>query len=352
MRPPGHHRHHHHHRRHRFRGPPPAGWRRRWALARGIHRRLISSLVLAMTLGGGAGWLLHHGVTIGLGIGGAVLLAGFVLALVPLAWVATFRIAGPLAHLADVAGALRDGELARREELSHGPDEVGQVAGALQDMADRVTEQLEDQRSLMAAVSHELRSPLARVRVLVELAREGRAPDGLHDDLQAEIDGMDALVGDLLAAARIDFEAARPRELDASDVARRALELAGLPEGLLQAPAVPRIVRADPTLLARALRGLLDNGTRHGGRVLALRVEASDAHVRFVVEDDGPGFAAGETEQVFEPFWRRPPTAGVEAPAGTGLGLALVRRIARSHGGDAGAANREGGGAAVWVDLP
>lgn len=333
--------------------------RRRWALAHGIHQRLLSSLVFALLLGVAAGWLVHHGVQHGFSVGRGLLLGTVLLAVVPLTWVATFRIARPLVHLADIAGSLRDGELTRWDELpAHGDDEVGEVAGALQDMARRVTDQLEDQRSLMAAVSHELRSPLARVRVLVELAREGRAPDGLHDDLQSEIDGMDALVGDLLAAARIDFEAARPTDLDATAVARRALELAGLPESLLahgppkaHGAVPPPTVRADPTLLARALRGLLDNGMRHAGRVTALRIEA-DERVRFTVEDDGPGFADGEAEQVFEPFWRRPPVPGQDPPAGTGLGLALVRRIARSHGGDAGAGNRPGGGGAVWIELP
>src|SRR5262249_44524730 len=154
---------------------------------------------------------------------------------------------------------LQHGHLERRSELPDSRGEVGTVAVALRGMADRVARQLRDQRALMAAVSHELRSPLGRGRVVVELLREGNAPAGAYDDLQHEVDGMDALVGDLLAAARIDFEAVAPRELDVRDLCARALAQAQLPADALVATGEPGRVRADATLLSRALLGLLDN---------------------------------------------------------------------------------------------
>lgn len=273
-----------------------------------------------------------------------------VLLLWPVGWMATWRIVGPVRRVAAVAGELRGGRLDARDALADavGDDEVGEVAGALHGMADRLARQLADQRALMAAVSHELRSPLARARVLVEMAREGTVPDGLEDALEAEIEAMDGIVGDLLAASRIDFEAVQPTALDPVETATRALDMAKLDRSLLVVEGDPDHVRADPTLVARALAVLLDNGRAHGGRVVAFRVRGGDAAVSWEVDDDGPGFAEGDEERAFEPFWR----ADGARPPGHGLGLALVRRIADAHGGSADAANLAGGGARVRLVVP
>jgi len=270
-----------------------------------------------------------------------------------LAWVATRRIAWPVRELARVAADLHGGRLASRDQLPVESAELGDLSRSLRGMAERMERQLDDQRALMAAVSHELRSPLGRARVLVELAREGHAgPEGF-DELQSEIDAMDDLVGDLLAAARIDFSAVSPVPLGSVEAARLALAQDGLPETLLQVEGLQGegatgVIEADATLLARALHLLLENGAGHGGGVVALQVQVRGDVVRFAVEDDGPGFQPGEEDQAFEPFWRgRGPR-----PSGEGLGLALVRRIAEVHGGQAGAENREEGGARAWMEVP
>ena len=331
-------------RRHRG-GPPLRGPPALWNLARGLHHKLQLYLVAALSLGVLGGVALHAAsgdVVVGAGVIAVVLFLMW-----PLAWFATFRLARPMMELARVAHQLRDGRLDARAQIQASEGEVGEVALTLRGMADRVARQLQDQRALMAAVSHELRSPLGRVRVLVELLREGEAPPDAHDRLQAEVDGMDLLVGDLLAAARIDFEAVSPTEQDAVEVARRALELAGVSEEVLRADQ-GCTVTADPTLLSRALVLLLDNAVRHGGRVVELRVAGSSRHVRYEVSDDGPGFEAGREEEAFQPFWRGPGAAR----GGQGLGLALVRRIAETHGGSAGAGRRAEGGAQVWMELP
>ena len=327
------------------------GWRQGWGRIRTVQRRLVGFLFLAFALGAGGGAAVafshaHAAAHAPWCIGIAALML-----LWPLGWFATFRIARPIMQLARVAQDLRGGALDQRSALAEGDDEVGEVAGALRGMADRVAQQLAHQRALMAAVSHELRSPLARVRVLVELAREGRAPEGLHDDLQAEIDGMDALVGDLLAASRIDFEAVAPRSLAVRDVCTRAVELAAL-EGVALGGDLSGELVADPTLLARAVSVMLDNARRYGSPPVALRVVRDGGEVWFTVLDRGPGFGEGEAEQAFEPFWRKPPSAGASRPSGAGLGLALVRQIAQAHGGRAWAENRADGGARVIVALP
>jgi two-component system OmpR family sensor kinase len=309
----------------------------------GVYRRVVFFLVVAFLVGGVSGWTAAqqppwwHPLALAM-------------VLWPLTWVATFRIARPVRQLAEMAGRLREGRLDERTQLASSDDEVGEVADALRGMADRVVEQLDHQKSLLAAVSHELRSPLARIRVLVELSREGHGPVSLHDDLQAEVEGMDALVADLLAASRIDFDAVAPRHLKAQDVCVRAVEAARAFDTEVRVPNDLEVY-ADPTLLARAVGVLLDNAVQHGGGEVRLEVEAEDGAVCFSVLDEGPGFSEGEEEQVFQPFWRRPPD-GSKRPAGVGLGLALVRQIARAHGGEAGASRRTDGGARVWMRLP
>jgi len=319
-------------------------------LARGIHRSVVSFLVLALLLGVGAGVALHMGLAAGHRVAGFVCLGlGLLAAVGPLAWMASFRIAWPLRELAEVASEIRSGRLKSRDELPRATGEVGEVAEALGAVTDRVARQLRDQRALMAAVSHELRSPLGRARVLVELARDGGAP-ATYDELQGEIDAMDALVGDLLAAARIDFEALNPVEIDAAELARRAVEVARLPAATVVLDQPAGSVWVDPTLLTRALAGLLDNARRYGGTHIALHVRGRRDRVRFEVLDDGPGFGAHVSE-AFQPFWRAPAPEGVPLPRGEGLGLALVRQIAEAHGGEAGAENRPEGGARVWVEV-
>ncbi|MEO0603012.1 MAG: HAMP domain-containing sensor histidine kinase [Myxococcota bacterium] len=314
-----------------------------WRRFRVVYRRLWTALFFAFGLGllGGAGFALAQGAWGWLAIVGAFAL------LWPMAGMATFRIARPVVELARVAQDLRTGQLERRTEIRAGDDEVGEVASALRTMADQVAHQLDDQRALMAAVSHELRSPLGRLRVLVELAREDRAPDDLHDSLQAEIDGMDTLVGDLLAASRIDFDAVDRTALPVREVVERALDLAGRSRGDLSLDRDGTTILADPTLLSRALVVLLDNARRHGAEPIRLEVEHDDDGVAIAVLDEGPGIAEGEEESVFQPF-----VSGGRSSEGTGLGLALVRRIARSHDGRAWAENRPEGGARVTLWLP
>lgn len=308
---------------------------------------MLGFLLLAAILGATGGGLL--GAAQAEGPGWLWLAALGILALLwPLAWMASFRIARPLRKLAAVANELRPAGSVTPS--SEGPAEVDEVGAALRELAQKVQRQLADQRALMATVSHELRTPLGHARVLAELVREGRDPAPLADQLQAEIDAMDHLVGDLLAAARIDFEALDPRPLSPLDLARRALDLEGEPAVPLNAAASLPSLRGDPTLLARALRGLLANARLHAGGATSLSVEPTAGGLRFTVTDRGPGFAPGEEEHAFAPFWRGRPAP--DTVAGTGLGLALVRRIAEAHGGRAQAQNRPEGGAAVWIEVP
>ena len=324
---------------------------RQFAVAHGIHRHLLLVVWIALLLGGLAGVALYAALSEG--IAAPPLLCASVSLLLfswPLSWAATFRVLRPLKELAQVAGDLKEGRLERRAALVSADGEVGVVSSALQSVSERLSKQLQDQKALMATVSHELRSPLARMAVLVDMAREGSAPADLPEALDREVRAMDQLISDLLAAARIDFEAVALRELALSDVLSRSIARAGV-----RAKLPPRdlgSVLADPTLLVQALSMLLDNANKHGGGEITIEVDRGcrDPLARITVRDAGPGFTEEEREALFRPFARGDAPAGREKPPGTGLGLSLARRIARAMGGEAGA--EAGPGGRVWIDVP
>jgi signal transduction histidine kinase len=287
----------------------------------------------------------------------ATLAAVFVL------WAASGRLARrltrPYGELARVAHDIGMGKLASRVTLSrraaHGEARV--LADAINDMAGRIEKQMNDQRELLAGVSHEIRTPLSRIRLLVELCRAGGKDQGLVldaktlDEIDREVVEIDALVSELLASSRLDFLALSPHALDAVDIAKRALERQGEAASKLTASKEAIEITADPTLLLRALANLIDNARSHGGGVDALLVRSTETGVVFEALDRGPGFAPGEETRVFESFYQRPGAEPREKGA-LGLGLTLVKRIAEAHGGHVFAANRQGGGARVGMELP
>jgi len=268
-------------------------------------------------------------------------------------WAASGRIARrlvrPLGELVRVTEEVGRGNLAARARLGrHHAGEMGLLADSINDMSERIEKQMGDQRELLAAVSHEVRTPLARLRVLLEIARDGEGSADVYDQLEREILEIDALVGELLASSRIDFAAMSWHDLDAEDVARRALERAGASLELLEVTGEDHAIQADATLLARALANLLDNADKHGGGVTRLRVDLQDDLVEFAVEDDGPGFSEGLGDRAFDPFERGGSDGGRSS---LGLGLSLVRRIAEAHGGSAAADSGQGGGSRVYFQV-
>ena len=265
------------------------------------------------------------------------------------------RISRPLSELVEMSNEIGRGKLAARAPLDRlGYGEVAILGRSMNDMAARIEKQLKDQRELLAGVSHELRTPLARMRVLFEIARERGPNASTWDELERELLEVDCLVGELLASARLDFQALASRPLDAVEGAARALERAGLPADKLVAEAgglpgpapVSLPFVGDPTLVGRALANLLDNAAKHGRGLDRLRVSGRPGLVVFEFEDRGPGLPAGFETRVFEPF-----VQGTGDGAGLGLGLALVARIARAHGGRVSARNRPEGGAVMTLEL-
>lgn len=260
------------------------------------------------------------------------------------------RLTAPLGDLVRVTQEIGAGRLSARAPVSCATsDEVGVLADAINDMAWRIERQLNDQRVLLASVSHELRTPLGHLRLLVELGRQKGGDGAALDEIERELVEIDHLVGELLASSRLDFTALSPQELDAKDVAQRALERSGVDPAKLQVEGtIPRF-RGDPTLVARALANLIDNANKHGGGVAKLVVREREGRVIFAVEDLGTGIRPGEEAKIFEPFYRREVGSGSKSTLG--LGLSLVRRIAEAHGGRAYAENRDEGGARVTFEL-
>ncbi|MDP3278881.1 MAG: HAMP domain-containing sensor histidine kinase [Deltaproteobacteria bacterium] len=267
------------------------------------------------------------------------------------------RLSRPIEELTRVAQALGEGDLSRRANLCHThPGEVGELTRAINEMATRIERQVKEQRQLLAAVSHEMRTPLARVRILLEMARDGSAPGSGKDpldEIEAEVLEMDSLVGELLASARLEFSALSRRALDPREVAERAADRASLPSEAVKMDSTLNVVHADPTLLSRALGALLDNARKYGRGTVILRVSEGAARdtIAFAVEDEGDGFDHDDRERVFEAFYRGQRARESEA-RGVGLGLSLVRRIAEAHGGSVRAENTPNGGARVVIELP
>ncbi|MES1175859.1 MAG: HAMP domain-containing sensor histidine kinase [Myxococcales bacterium] len=256
------------------------------------------------------------------------------------------KLVRPLSDLIRVTREIGSGNLVSRVRLGrHHMGEVGVLADAVNDMARRIERQLNDQRELLAAVSHEIRSPLARLRVLTELLRD-TADSVTLDKVEREIIEVDDLIGKLLANSRLDFGALNLQALEPCVLMQRAIERAGVDPTAFQNDANGAGIKGDPTLLDRAFCNLLENAQKHAGGVESVRLSAADKTVRFTVSDRGPGFPQEALGRVFDAFYRG------DGSSSLGLGLTLVERIARAHGGKAWAENRADGGARVHFEIP
>ena len=238
------------------------------------------------------------------------------------------RLTSRLERLQAGVESLGAGELSARVKVE-GSDEVARLAQSFNRAAGRIEELVGAHRTLLANASHELRTPLARIRMAVELMKESADPvrkAGLEQDI-AE---LDALIDEILLASRLDAV----KELDTDEevdlLALAAEECARYDDTQLDGE--PVTVRGDPRLLRRMIRNLLENAKRHGAPPIEVRISRAGNLVEMAGCDHGAGVPESDHERVFDPFYRR---TGTKEIAGAGLGLALVRQIARRHGGEA-----------------
>jgi signal transduction histidine kinase len=256
-----------------------------------------------------------------------------------------------------------EGDLSARVPET-GEDEVAFLARRFNQAAERVQTLvhshealLASQKSLLANASHELRSPLTRIRMGLELMGAGTSP-AFKAEVTRNINELDQLIEEILLASRLDAREADLGTIESVDLIGLAAEECARVDAELDLPselhagaattelAVPGISK----LLRRAVRNLLENARRYGAGEIRLSLSQTDSHVVIRVSDHGPGVPAALRERIFEPFYRLP--GATERDGGVGLGLALVKAIAQRHGGRVACEDQPGGGATFVLELP
>ena len=268
-----------------------------------------------------------------------------VVAVAPLAWAFSRRLAAPITALA--AGAERLGRDPGAPPLDIGGSaEVLAAVAAFNQMQDRLRRYVEDRTSMIGAIAHDLRTPLTRLRFRIEAV-----PEPLRDKLAADLDQMEAMIASTLGFVR---DAALPRErlrLEVASLVETVMDEAALTGASASVQQADRVViDGDPLALKRLVANLVDNALKYGVCARA-RVFTDGGMAVIDVDDDGPGMPESEIERVFEPFHRLETSRSRET-GGIGLGLAVVRAVARSHGGDVVLRNLSQGGLSARVTLP
>ncbi|SEM80596.1 ATP-binding protein [Palleronia pelagia] len=279
-------------------------------------------------------WPLHAPLTFA--ISAAVLLVAVI-------WFVMARLTGPLRRLAGAADRLGRGEDVGALPVA-GPTEVRDLTVAFNRMQDRLTRFVGDRTRMLAALGHDLRSPLTALRVRAEMVDD----DETRDSLVASVEEMQGMVDATLTFAR-GLTGSEPPE---------SVDLRAFLDGLRHdmhgafeiAPGPAVTLRLRPAALRRALRNLIENARRYGGGAMVGWSRQDDA-VIVTVDDAGPGIPAVQLEQVFDPFYRLESSRSRET-GGHGLGLSIARTIVRAHGGDITLRNLKGGGLRAAVFIP
>jgi signal transduction histidine kinase len=286
-----------------------------------------------------------------------------------LGWLLAGRALQPLQQITATARRVADRSLHERIGLDGPDDEIKELADTFDGMLERLDRAFEGQQRFVANASHELRTPLTINRTLIEVAlARPDADEALHQlgsTLLAVNERHERLIDGLLTLASSEQRITEATGVDLADVARHVVaESAAAAHKVgveLRADLKPAPIGGDPVLLERLVQNLVDNALRYnlaaGGWVM-VRTSVVDDHARLSVENTGAVVPQYAVPSLFEPFRRQPTTERLAAPAdgslgrGAGLGLSIVRSVARAHGGQAHAAARSDGGLIVEVDLP
>jgi two-component system osmolarity sensor histidine kinase EnvZ len=258
------------------------------------------------------------------------------------AWLIASRIAGPLAALTRAAGRLGRGE-PHQPLAEEGPRELRTVAAAFNRMASDLQSMERERAMVLAGISHDLRTPLSRLRLALEMT-EDEHTDGMVTDIEE----MDAVIGQFLDFARGETEAKKSGRLDelGAEVAEHYARLGK--KVTLSAGRVPP-VPFSRMAVRRAITNLVDNALRYAGEPIELRTAACTGGVAIEVLDRGPGIPESEAERLKRPFTRL--DSARSGRGGSGLGLAIVERVARAHGGTLKLEPRPGGGLAARFEI-
>ena len=258
------------------------------------------------------------------------------------------RLTRRLERLQDGVEALGAGNLAVRVPLQ-GRDEVAQLASAFNAAAARIESLIQAQKNLLANASHELRSPLARMRMGVEMLKENPNAETRHE-IEQNIRELDQLIDEILLASRLDATHEERLAFETVDLTALVAEECARCDAILESELLS--ISGDAKLLRRMVRNLLENARRYGGGSdIEVSLHGREGNsIVLEVCDRGLGVPESEREKIFEPFYRLPGSR--ERDGGVGLGLALAQQIARKHSGAITCRGREGGGSCFSVVLP
>jgi two-component system, OmpR family, sensor histidine kinase CpxA len=292
--------------------------------------------------------------------GVALLVSGLICSLL------TRYLTAPILRLRVMSQKLAAGDLSVRtgSGLARRRDEIGGLVRDFNAMASRIEELVSRQRQLISDVSHELRSPLARLNVALDLGRERKGDDPAFDHMQEDLRLLDDMIGRLLTIAKLDISAPQVPMADVdladllSQIARNAEFESQDPNGGIRLTSNgPCIVRGSAELLHSAIENVVRNAIRYteNGTSVDVHMEcessSSGASVRLAVRDYGPGVPDSELTNIFQPFYRVTGARDRES-GGTGLGLAIADRVVRIHGGTICAENAAPHGLRIEMVLP
>jgi two-component system sensor histidine kinase CpxA len=263
----------------------------------------------------------------------------------------------PIRQLTTVARRLGDGDLSARSGMGRRRDEIGRLARTLDEAAERIQGLLQAHRRLVSDVSHELRSPLARLKVAVELARS-RGREGTElDRIDMEADRLETMISELLMLSRLEAGevSGLARDFDLAALVREVIrdaefEFAG---ARIDAADLPRTcpMQGHEALMRSAFENVLRNALRYTSEAgVQVRLSCRHGGIHLAVRDHGPGVPAGDLPRLFDPFYRVSEARDRDT-GGFGLGLAIAARAVALHGGEIRAENAEGGGLKVAIAL-
>ncbi|MDB5661925.1 MAG: integral rane sensor signal transduction histidine kinase [Sphingomonas bacterium] len=267
------------------------------------------------------------------------------LLLVPLAWIFARRLTRPMRRFVEAADGF--GREAPAPALPvEGPKELRTAAEALNRMQARIDEHIRERTSMIGAIAHDLRTPLARIAFRIEAA-----PDAMREKVQADVEQMRTMIAETIAFVRGASAPFRPERIDLAALIGRIAEQAkdtGRPVSFEGAP--PAWVMGDALSLERLIDNLVNNAVAFGGAA-EIVIARTGRQVAVMVRDRGPGLSEAMLDRAFEPFERGEPSRS-RSTGGVGLGLTIARAIARTHGGTLALANRVGGGLEARLILP
>jgi two-component system sensor histidine kinase CpxA len=292
--------------------------------------------------------------------GVALLVSGLICSLL------TRYLTAPILRLQEMSKKLAAGDLSVRTHsgLAQRRDEIGDLVRDFNAMASRIEELVSRQRQLASDVSHELRSPLARLNVALDLARERKGNDPAFGQMEEDIRLLDEMIGRLLTIAKLDISAPQVPMMEVdlaellSQITRNAEFESREPNGGIALTSSGQcVVWGSAELLHSAIENVVRNAVRHTekGTSVEVRMECEDLsdgpRVRLTVRDYGPGVPASELKNIFQPFYRVAEARDRQS-GGTGLGLAIAERVVRIHGGTIRAENAAPRGLSVEIVLP